>query len=782
MADAAVEFLLENLKQLLLDKADLIHGAKAQVARLQDDLCFFNAFLKDSTKKRRKDLCHKELVRRIRNVAYDAEDVIDAYVTQAKDSRSKNYFLRSIKPFQLTNIAVEVEDVRAKVKEIYDNWHLMDFSRLEIGDEKPDDVEAPIVRQENVVGFEDEAAKIIGYLKEETEQLDVISIIGMPGLGKTTLAGKIFRDPTIQYEFPTRIWVYISQEFRKKDIFLNILKQLTSITEDMINHKSDMELAQLVASHLEEGKFLIIMDDMWAADDWEKLQIALPKGNKMGKVLITSRSDQVARKANRNRPDHKLRFLTQEESWKLLNLEVFGKPDCPSEFEVFGKQIVDQCCGLPLAIVIIGGVLVTKVSLFDDINVKRHHWKKNEARSENFLEEIKKLREGGFNILVTNVDQYRRLCIHSNVMDFVNSEKLYGSRIRSFTCFSKEEITLTGMSLTNIPSAFKLLRVLEAKPIKFPKIPSEICKLFHLRYIKLSCYSASLPISFSKFSNLQTLVIDTTASMLDIKVDIWKMIHLRHIKTNASASLPEPEPKTAGNKNEKLQTLGFISPHSCTEKILNQARNLKRLGIRGPLAPLLEGKVGSFDNLATIEGIEKLKLVNDVCLSPASEGQPRFLPQHYRFPLNLRSLTLSRTFLEWSQMSTLGLLGSLEVLKLKDQAFKGKTWETVDGGFRCLEVLFIRQTDLVEWKASGHHFPRLRRLELKNCEELGEIPMGLADVPSLQLLDVYRCKSAAGSAKRICEAIQKKKQEDQTQVGGVGKFKLIIFPLDDLLA
>ncbi|CAA0837485.1 Disease resistance RPP13-like protein 4 [Striga hermonthica] len=740
----------------------------------------FNAFLKDSTKKRRKDLRLRELSREIRDVVYEAEDVIDAFVTQAAETKSKKYFLRSMhKPLKLMNIAEQVEGVRAKVNEIYGDKSFIDFSTLNIGDEKPDEIEEPIVIHKNVVRFEDEAEKIIGYLNERTEQLDVISIIGMPGLGKTTLARKIFRDRNIAFEFPTRIWVYISQEFTKKDIFLAILKEFTTITEDIYN-KSDRELAQLVASHLVIRKFLIVMDDVWTANDWDKLQIALPKGNKMGKVLITSRHEEVARYANRDRPPHKLRFSTHDESWELRQLEVFGKRDCPSDLGVFGKLIVNQCCWLPLAIVIIGGILVKRFSSSDNISVKRNAWEKTEAENEgeNFLQEIKKSSEGCFYPPVC--EKYRRLCIHSDVLEFVSSKLLYGHRIRSFACFSKEEIDLPASSLSHIPSAFKLLRVLEAEPMKFSKIPSELYQLFHLRYITLSYTSPTLPSYFAKLWNLQTLVVDTTCRTLDIKADIWKMTQLRHIKTNASALLPAPE--TAGKDGEKLQTLGFISPQSCTEEILNRARNLKRLGIRGRLALLLEGKVGSFDSLAKMACLEKLKLVNDFFPSLASEGHLRLLPQHYKFPPKLRSLTLSETFLEWSQMSTLGLLDSLEVLKLKDWAFKGKYWEAADGGFRRLEVLFIGRTDLVVWKASGHQFPRLRRLELENCEELGEIPIGLADVPSLQLLDVYRCRSAVGSAKRISEAILKK-QEDQTQVAGEGMFKLTIFPpADELLA
>ncbi|KAI3463686.1 hypothetical protein Pfo_020349 [Paulownia fortunei] len=495
----------------------------------------------------------------------------------------------------------------------------------------------------------------------------------MPGLGKTTLAGKIFRDQAIQFEFPTRIWVYVSQEFTKRDIFLHILKEFTSLTED-IHRKTDQELARLVAAHLERGKFLIVMDDVWTAEDWDKLQIALPKSTKMGKVLITSRQEEVALFANHNRPPHRLRFLDQDESWLLFCLEVFGKPEYPSELEVPGKLIVERCHGLPLAIVVIGGILVTKFSASYDLSARRNAWQKvsqsvstylNEEdpqrrmeniislsydklpyhlkecflylgmfpedfeipvwklirmwiaegliqqkdgisleetaenyldelinrnllridkrkpdgkvktcrihdmlrdfckteagnERENFLQEIKNS-SGVFQPTVSDIQKYRRLCIHSKVLNFLSS-KPYGPHVRSFVCFSKEEINLLNENISAIPAAFKLLRVLDVKPIKFTKIPSDLYHLVHLRYIALSFNSESsnskpaiLPPAFSRLWNIQTLIIDTTSRTLEIKADILNMIQLRHLKINASATLLKPG--KSSKEGEKLQTL-----------------------------------------------------------------------------------------------------------------------------------------------------------------------------------------------------------------------------------
>ncbi|KAH6763419.1 hypothetical protein C2S52_020852 [Perilla frutescens var. hirtella] len=888
MADAAVEFLLENLKQLLLHHVDLIKDAKNQLEKLDSDLRLFKAFLKDSAKKRRKDEKLRELVRQIQNVVYEAEDVIDSIVTQANEAKSKNYFQRAFQ--NRADITEQVDSVCRKIRDIYDKGRV-DFAFINVDDgEPPEKNEAPILRKDNVVGFEDEAETLMGYLAQETENLDVISIIGMPGLGKTTLSGKIFHDPQIQYQFPVRIWIYISQEFTNKDIFLSILKEFTRITED-INSKSDVELANMVESFLASGKFLLVMDDVWTTEDWDKLVFALPKNNKKGKVLITSRQVEVGRYANRFRDPHMLRFLTSEESWLLLRWEVFGKPEFPPELESEGKQIAERCSGLPLAIVVIGGILVKKFSATGNMSAMKRAWEKvtksfntylnyepegrmekiislsyeklpyhlkecflyvgmfpedfeipawklirmwiaegliqrkdnisleevaesylddlinrNLVRAdklkvdgrvktcrvhdllrdfcrieagnerENFFQEVKMSSDGGFQPPVCEGHKHRRLCIHSNVLKFL-SEKPYGPSVRSFVCFSKEESHIQPEYISTIPAGFKLLRVLDAKPIKFTKLPSELYQLLHLRYIVLAFNSSSavLPAAFSKLWNIQTLIVDTTSRTLDLKVDILNMIQLRHFKTNASATLSKIGKNSRGG--EQIQTLGTISPESCSEEFFSRTRNLKKLGIRGKLAWLLENKKGSFDSLEKLANLEKLKLINDIILCSDAERQLHDLPPAYKFPTQLRSLTLCDTSLDWSHMSVLGSLDKLEVLKLKDKAFWGETWEATAGGFRHLEVLHIGRTNLENWVASHHHFPRLKCLELRNCENLIEVPIELADIPNFQLLDLHRSNSAAASAKRI--RVRKRRQEDQQPAGNARRFKLSIFPPDE---
>lgn len=742
--------------------------------------------------------------------------------------------------------------------------------------------QAPQVRETNVVGFEDEADKLKGYLSAECEELEVISIVGMPGLGKTTLAGKIFRDPEIQYEFPTRIWVYISQEFTRKDIFLAILKDLTRLTDE-IRSKTDNELAEMVVGYLQNGRFLLVMDDVWSREDWDKLHIALPKCNARGKVLITSRQAEVGWHVNRRRGPHMLRFLTVDESILLLQLEVFQEPKFPQELEVEGRLIAGRCDGLPLAIVVIGGILVKKFS--GDTNAMKTTWQHvsesfetylkdenagkrlekiillsyeklpyhlrecflyfgmfpedfeipvwklirlwiaegliqqkevsleetaenyleelinrnlvraektkpngkvktcrihdmlrdfclNEAgdKGEGFLQEIKMSSHGGFQPSISGELKFRRLCIHSNVLNFV-WRKPYGPSVRSFVYFSRDEMTMPAGDISAIPGGLKLLRVLDVEPIKFTKLPTDMYQLLHLRYLVLSVSLKVLPSAFSKLWNIQTLVVETDSRTLEMKADILNMTRLRHFKTNASATLVKAS-KISKGAGEKIQTLGTISPESCTEDVFDRARNLKRLGIRGKLALLLDDKNGSFDSLGNLSNLEKLKLLNDVLHVPPSGMQLRGLPPAYKFPAKLKILTLSETSLDWRHMSIIGSLDKLEVLKLKDKAFQGEIWEAHDGGFRHLEILHIGRTNLKIWIASHHHFPRLKHLQLNNCEDLQQIPTELAQVPSFLKLDLFRSKRAAASARKI----EAKMKEDNQNLHVARQFRLSIFP------
>ncbi|PIN04261.1 hypothetical protein CDL12_23205 [Handroanthus impetiginosus] len=134
MADAAVEFLLNNLKDLLLYHTHLIEDAKSQIEILENDLTMFKAFLEEySTNKRNKNKALKQLMKEIRDIVYEAEDIIDTYITQTAEDKARSVFTRIFHgPAKLLNVTKKIGDISAKVKHIY-NKSRIDFATLQIG-------------------------------------------------------------------------------------------------------------------------------------------------------------------------------------------------------------------------------------------------------------------------------------------------------------------------------------------------------------------------------------------------------------------------------------------------------------------------------------------------------------------------------------------------------------------------------------------------------------------------------------------------------------------------
>lgn len=149
--------------------------------------------------------------------------------------------------------------------------------------------------------------------------------------------------------------------------------------------------------------------------------------------------------------------------------------------------------------------------------------------------------------------------------------------------------------------------------------------------------------------------------------------------------------------------------------------------------------------------------------SSVSENPMPKLPPSNRFLPNLRYLVLSGTYLGWECITPLAELGTLQVLKLKDDAFSGDSLDVANNGFRSLEDLCINQADLKFWTASKNSYPKLRTLELEKCERLQVVLVELGE--TLETLSMYRVT-------RFAISYAKKIQQARAEKGG---FKLEIY-------
>ncbi|GER53605.1 disease resistance protein [Striga asiatica] len=317
---------------------------------------------------------------RMIDAAHEAEDIIESYIADRIEARGE----ANISSNDDESLYGELEKVMHDLNSITEDVAAVkDKAGKKIAPScteddammGSDDVMNNIMAKQNnspysvgddtMMGSDDVMNDIMDKLTNQQSNRWIIAIVGMGGIGKTTLAKRIYEHPLIVEKFDIRGWATVSQEFDSKRILLQVLDCLK---KTMGSEDSEYEeLGQKLYQSLYGRRYLIVMDDIWSMDAWDGVKRFFPNNNDGSKVLITTRLSNVALQLDG--PDYiQMRFLNQDESWKLLRRCVFQEQECPPEFEEIGKEIARNCRGLPLSIVVIGGLLAKSEQ-------KRENWK-----------------------------------------------------------------------------------------------------------------------------------------------------------------------------------------------------------------------------------------------------------------------------------------------------------------------------------------------------------------------------------------------------------------------
>ncbi|KAK6146619.1 hypothetical protein DH2020_020488 [Rehmannia glutinosa] len=386
MAYAAVTSLLQTLDLVVSPDANLTPQDNEQFSYLGEKLMYLKSFLEGFVKKR-VDYKHvKILETQMEGAVRRAEDIIETHlysmssmVKSKKKSRRKDY-----KIFQqgLMQVIEEIKSVVEEAVKISDNGcdpNELQSGRYFLGNSS---WHAPNC-ENTVVGLDNDLVHIKDQLTRLPYNLEILTIVGMGGIGKSTLAKIVYDDPLIVYHFYVRAWITVSQEYQVKNILLGLIRSVAQLTDDIyasyddseqhhivlkdrIDQLSDQKLAEQLYKSLKGKRYLIVIDDIWCNTAWDDVKRSFPDDKNGSRIILTSRNKEVALYVNSDYPPHHMRFLSVDEGWELLKLKVFSKQGCPPELEEIGKQIADKCQGLPLAVVVVAGHL-SKMSKKRDI-------------------------------------------------------------------------------------------------------------------------------------------------------------------------------------------------------------------------------------------------------------------------------------------------------------------------------------------------------------------------------------------------------------------------------
>ncbi|KAL0302945.1 UNVERIFIED_CONTAM: Disease resistance protein RPP13 [Sesamum radiatum] len=211
-----------------------------------------------------------------------------------------------------------------------------------------------------MVGFEKDLLATKTRLCGGSCKLEFVPIYGMGGIGKTTLARNAYGDPLIIEHFDSRAWLTVSQDYSIQEMLFALVDSIKAFNGKFDGEQHSYErMAEQAYKSLKGRRYLVVLDDMWSTKAWDDVRRILPDDSNGSRIIITTRLQDVAAYADSSSLLHEMRFMDVDQSWILLRQKVFNEQHCPPELENIGKMIARSCKGLPLAIVVIAGILST---------------------------------------------------------------------------------------------------------------------------------------------------------------------------------------------------------------------------------------------------------------------------------------------------------------------------------------------------------------------------------------------------------------------------------------
>uniref|UniRef100_A0ACD6AGK5 Uncharacterized protein n=1 Tax=Avena sativa TaxID=4498 RepID=A0ACD6AGK5_AVESA len=371
-ATGAMGTLIPKLGKLLVDEYNLKDTVKKGIGDLKAELESMQVFLVkvSSVPLDQLDPQVKIWANEVRELSYAIEDSLDSFMTRVTKAKFKNWLKKARNKFtkfkarhEIANDMEEFENQVRKIKERYDRYKINDVVANSATTSVDPRLSALYNKVFDLVGTEEPIDELIKILSEgaETPQKNpkIVSVVGFGGLGKTTLAKALYDRVSKTYKCQGFVPVGQNQSVKKvlSDILFELDKELYKATERLDERKLINQLQEVLAGK----RYFIVIDDLWDIQTWELIKCAFVGSHPESKIIITTRDRDVATNAG---GIYHMKPLSYDNSKMLFHTRTCGvegvsQDNQPDEVT---NKILKKCGGVPLAIISIASLLVSKVS------------------------------------------------------------------------------------------------------------------------------------------------------------------------------------------------------------------------------------------------------------------------------------------------------------------------------------------------------------------------------------------------------------------------------------
>uniref|UniRef100_A0ACD5WR67 Uncharacterized protein n=1 Tax=Avena sativa TaxID=4498 RepID=A0ACD5WR67_AVESA len=367
----AMGSLLPKLGNLLKKEYELQKRVRAEIMFLKAELERMEAALVDISElpidHQPPDTQVMLWARDVRDLSYEVEDSIDKFMVRIGEPQSFMGFIDRClslltKAKIRHKIGTEVKGIKRRIHQVSEG---RDRYKVDSTVAKPIGptidslrLSALYTKATDLVGTDDKTQHLIRELMgadgDSEKQRKIVSVVGIGGLGKTTLANLVYKK--LREKFHCGAFVSVSQNPNMEKIFKDLLYQLG---KDLYHINDEDQLIREIRQHLEKKRYIIIMDDIWKTSVWKRIKHALIDNEYGSRIITTTRIHKVAEQAG---GVYNLSPLSSIESRQLFNQRLFGVEDkCPpNHLHDISEKILKKCGGVPLAIITIASMLASK--------------------------------------------------------------------------------------------------------------------------------------------------------------------------------------------------------------------------------------------------------------------------------------------------------------------------------------------------------------------------------------------------------------------------------------